>query len=67
MLGHRCGASAGADRTVPTVGDLLELRRAVQEIRISEETRRYVVDLVGATRSVAGVRLGASPRASLSR
>lgn len=49
-----------------TVGDLLELRRAVQEIRISEELRRYIVDLVGATRSVAGVRLGASPRASLS-
>ncbi|MBN8248907.1 MAG: MoxR family ATPase [Verrucomicrobia bacterium] len=48
-----------------TVADLLALRRAVQEVRVSEEMRRYIVDLVGATRKIAGVRLGASPRASL--
>jgi len=47
------------------VVDLLALRRAVQEVRVSEELRRYIVDLVGATRKMPGVRLGASPRASL--
>jgi len=45
--------------------DVLALRRAVKEIRISEELKRYVVDLVRETRSAPGVQLGASPRASL--
>jgi len=45
--------------------DVLALRRAVEAVRISEELKRYVVDLVGATRTAPGVQLGASPRASL--
>src|SRR5438132_702828 len=45
--------------------EVLALRRAVQNVRISEELKRYVVDLVGTTRSAPGVQLGASPRASL--
>jgi MoxR-like ATPase len=49
-----------------TLQDVLTLRRAVESVRISEELKRYVVDLVGATRTTAGVVLGASPRASLS-
>ncbi len=32
---------------------------------MSDELRRYAVDLVRATRALAGVQLGASPRASL--
>jgi len=46
--------------------DVLMLRQAVESVRISEELKRYVVDLVGTTRSAPGVQLGASPRASLS-
>ncbi len=55
------------DRITPcaTVADILALRRAIQEVRMSDELRRYIVDLVGATRKTVGVRLGASPRASL--
>ena len=48
-----------------SMDDVLALRRAVKEIRISEELKRYVVDLVRETRSAPGVQLGASPRASL--
>jgi MoxR-like ATPase len=47
-------------------GDVLTLKQQVTEIRISEEIKRYIVDLVSATRSVPGVLLGASPRGSLS-
>jgi MoxR-like ATPase len=47
------------------LADVLALRRAVQEVQISDELKRYVVDLVGGTRRAAGVQLGASPRASL--
>ena len=48
-----------------TLDEVLELKRAVQNVRISEELKRYVVDLVAATRTFPGVQLGASPRASL--
>ncbi len=48
-----------------SLADVLALKRAAQEIRISDELKRYVVDLVRATRAVNGVQLGASPRASL--
>ena len=41
------------------------LKRAVQDVRISDELKRYAVDLVGATRTASGVQLGASPRASI--
>jgi len=34
-------------------------------VRVSEELKRYIVDLARATRHAPGVQLGASPRASL--
>jgi len=48
-----------------TLADLTMVKRAAQGVRISEELKRYVVDLVGATRTANSVQLGASPRASL--
>jgi MoxR-like ATPase len=48
-----------------SMADVLALKVAVKQIRISEELKRYIVDLAGATRKAAGVQLGASPRASL--
>lgn len=45
--------------------DVAALKSAVRQIRITEELKRYIVDLAGATRKVSGVQLGASPRASL--
>jgi MoxR-like ATPase len=52
-------------RPVATVTDVQMLRRTAEAVRISDELKRYVVDLVAATRVAAGVQLGASPRASL--
>ena len=48
-----------------TLADVLAPRRAVEGIRVSDELKRYAVDLVGATRGATGVQLGASPRASI--
>jgi MoxR-like ATPase len=48
-----------------TLADVLALKQAVEDVRISEELKRYTVDLVGATRTATGVQLGASPRASI--
>jgi MoxR-like ATPase len=52
-------------QTVATLADVKALRGAVEAVRISAELKRYVVDLVAATRTATGVQLGASPRASL--
>ena len=52
-------------KPVATLAEVLALKRAVENIRISEELKRFAVDLVGATRTAAGVQLGASPRASI--
>lgn len=49
-----------------TMADVMMTRYAVQAVRISEELKRYIVDLVSSTRKAQGVQLGASPRASLS-
>src|SRR5439155_1349850 len=55
------------DDVTPCVStdDVLRLRRSVKEVRVSDELKRYAVDLVRETRTVPGVQLGASPRASL--
>jgi MoxR-like ATPase len=48
-----------------TRDDILLMRRSFEQVRISDELKRYIVDLVNATRTSPGVQLGASPRASL--
>ena len=48
-----------------SLDDVLAVRSRVNAVRVSDELKRYVVDLVGATRAAPGVQLGASPRASL--
>ncbi len=55
------------DRLTPCLDadELRALRRAAQAIRVADEVRRYLVELVAATRTAPGVRLGASPRASV--
>ncbi len=55
------------DAVVPCVSleEVIKVKKAVTEIRISDELKRYIVAVVSATRSAAGVQLGASPRASI--
>src|SRR5579864_850499 len=48
-----------------TLADVLVLKHAVENVRISDELKHYAVALVGATRAASGVQLGASPRASI--
>ena len=48
-----------------TLADVLTLKRAAEDVRISDELKHYAVDLAGATRTASGVQLGASPRASI--
>ena len=48
-----------------TLDDVLELRSAVRHVYVDEIVRRWIVDLVRATRDLDGVAMGASVRGSL--
>ena len=50
---------------VVSLEELLEAQRAVRHVKISDDIKRYIVDLVDATRSHPEVYLGASPRGSI--
>jgi MoxR-like ATPase len=63
--GH--SAANPLDELVPVADthDLVKLIETVRTVHVSDEVKRYVIDLVTATRSAGDVRLGASPRAAL--
>jgi MoxR-like ATPase len=48
-----------------SVTEVLAARAALASVRVSDELKHYIVEVVSATRKAADVRLGASPRASL--
>jgi len=50
---------------VATPSELLEAQRQVREIHVTDDLRRYVAELVHATRCHADVAIGASPRGSI--
>lgn len=45
--------------------EIFTLKQAVKQVRVSRELKRYIVDIVAATRQLPEVQLGASPRGSL--
>jgi MoxR-like ATPase len=55
------------DAVEPCAGpaDVARLREAAARVRVAEELKHYIVAVVAATRGREGVRIGASPRASL--
>jgi MoxR-like ATPase len=48
-----------------SIEDIRFIRKAVTDIRISDELKRYIVDIVVQTRTAPGVAMGASPRAGI--
>jgi MoxR-like ATPase len=66
MLDVHGGVSPLEDlQPVAHAHEILKLIEAVRGVHVAEPVRRYVVDLVGATRTHPDLRLGASPRATL--
>ena len=62
---HALDSPLGRLPAIASPQDFARVRSAAQSITVSDEIKRYVVDLVQATRSANNVRIGASPRASL--
>jgi len=52
-------------RPCVAIEDIFTLKQQVKQVRVSPELKRYVVDIVNATRQAEGVQLGASPRGSI--
>ncbi len=66
MLDHH-GATSPLDTLEPVTdaATVVKLIQAIRTVHLSEQVRRYAIDLVNATRSSRIVHLGASPRATL--
>jgi len=62
---HGGGSPLDQLKPVAHASDVRALVAAVREVHISDSIRRYIIDLVNATRSSHELRLGASPRAAL--
>jgi MoxR-like ATPase len=55
-----------AIRSVVTAADVTEVKSAAEAVHVSDEVTKYTVELVAATRSHPDIRVGSSPRGSLS-
>jgi len=53
-------------KAVVEAAELLELQKLARKVHVSESVRNYIVNITQATRNHGGIKLGASPRASLS-
>jgi MoxR-like ATPase len=66
MLNSHAGGEPLEDmKPVTTASEVAQLTGAVRQVHVADDVRRYVVDLVTATRRHPELRLGASPRAGL--
>ncbi|MFC1945630.1 AAA family ATPase [Chloroflexota bacterium] len=61
----REGNPAVSLESVVTAEDLLEMQGRCRQVRIAEPVRNYIAAITRATRQHEGLRLGASPRATL--
>jgi MoxR-like ATPase len=52
-------------QSVVSVEELLQAQRAVRDVKVSDEVKRYIVEVVEATRDHSELYLGSSPRGSL--
>jgi MoxR-like ATPase len=65
LTGHRGQSGVDTIRPVLAPAELAQLMSYVDSIYVAEVLYDYLVEVVAATRDAPGVRLGASPRASL--
>jgi MoxR-like ATPase len=65
VLSQRHGHPLASLEPAVSTAELLQLRRAVEEVYVDDLIIQWTVDLVRATRAVEGVEVGASVRGSL--
>lgn len=65
ILGHYLETDEDDTEAVITVEDYIMLNNYVKSIKVGREIRKYIIDIVNATRDNTNIRLGVSPRGSL--
>ena len=65
LTAQELGHPLGDVRPVASREDVLALKARVREVRIADEIKHYIVELVRRTRAAPQVALGCSPRASI--
>lgn len=65
MLGRRDGDPFEKLQAVLEIEHIQEIKKSVQQVKLTEATMKYILDVVEKTRSHPEVQLPASPRASL--
>ena len=50
---------------VITLDDIIELKKQAENVRVHESVKKYIIDIVNATRNSEFTVLGASPRGSI--
>ncbi len=65
LTGQRSSHPLAALKPVATFQDLIEMRKAVRHVSVSEDISRYILMLIGSTRKETRFKLGSSPRGSL--
>jgi len=50
---------------VTLASEIIDIRRQAQEVYLEPSVRRYILEIIGRTRTDPSIRLGCSPRASL--
>ena len=63
---HRLGEPIDELQQSLRVDELLELQRAVRQVRIDDDLSEYLMDMVQATRQTPELHVGVSPRGALS-
>jgi MoxR-like ATPase len=63
--GHAAANPLDELQPVADTHDVVKLIETARGVHVSDEVKRYVIDLVTATRTAPDLRLGASPRAAL--
>ncbi len=64
LLGGDYGKAAELSPVI-TLGDIIELRKEAEKINVHESIKKYIIDIVTATRESEFSLLGASPRGSI--
>ncbi len=65
VQGHRSVTDVPSLNPVASADDILQIQKAVEQIRVDEAVVEYIVQIVEATRTADGVVMGVSPRGSI--
>lgn len=65
LRNHQAGEPLDAVRPVLDINEIVEIQRAVTRVRLTDEIRHYVLDIVEATRGCADLFVGVSPRGAI--